>query len=79
MIPVFQALKEFRGSSEEELARAAGVPEEQALFALTVFEQLGFLRWERNPFRAELIRGARPRDLNESPAVRYVRDLMKAE
>lgn len=78
MIPVFRALRDFSGSSAEELARAAGVPEEQALFALTAFEQLGFLRWEREPFRAELIRGAAPRDLSESPAVRYMRALTEA-
>ena len=48
---------------------------EQALFALTAFEQLGLIRWELHPFRVELIPAVRRMDLEQSPAVRYLREL----
>ncbi len=72
---VYRALRDFSGSGPEALADQAGVSREQALFALTAFEQLGLLRWELHPFRVELIPAVRRMDLEQSPAVRYLREL----
>ncbi len=71
----YRALRDFRGDSPEELAEAAGVSAEQTVFALTAFEQLGLIRWEREPFRAEMIPAQRKTDLEQSPLVRYIRNL----
>ena len=72
---IYRRLKTFRGDSLEALAEEAGAPEEQILFALTAFAQLGLVRWEREPFRAEMLPAARRTDLEQSPAVRYIRQL----
>ncbi len=75
---VYRKMRDFPGGSLDGLAEAAGVSPEQILFALTAFSQLGLLRWEREPFRLEMLPGSRRTDLEESPVVRYVRNLMKA-
>ena len=75
LVGVYLALKDFRGGSLEELTRTAGISREQALFALTAFAQLGLLRWEREPFRVEMLPAARKLDLEESPVVSCLRRL----
>ena len=59
----------------EKLAEMTGSPTEQILFALTVFEQMELVRWERDPFRAEMLpfrKGSRT-EPGENPLVRYLR------
>lgn len=73
---IYLALRTFQGSSLAELAEETGMTEEQLLFALTAFSQLGLVRWEREPFRAELLPAARRMDLEQSPVVRYLRSLL---
>ncbi len=72
---VFRTLKGFTGNSLADFAGEAGVSAEQALFALTAFEQLELIRWSREPFRVEMIPARRKTDLEQSPVVRYVRAL----
>ncbi len=75
---MYRAMKTFRGGSPEELAEECGASVEQALVALTAFAQLGLLRWERKPFRLELMPAERRLDLEQSPLIRYLR-AMRAE
>ena len=72
---VYRQLKSFRGTSLADLAREAGISPEQALTALTAFEQVGLLRWTREPFGVQLVVPAPRTDLARSPLVRYLRDL----
>ena len=72
---VYKALKRFPGGSLEDLTERAGISREQALFALTVFEQLGLIQWEREPFQVQMIFPEGKQDLAQSSLVRYMRGL----
>ena len=72
---VWMALRDWHGKSLDGLCENAGIAREQALFALTAFSQLGLIRWEREPFRLEMLPAGRKMDLEQSPAVRYVRNV----
>ena len=69
------------GQSEDlsSLAEKTGTTEEQILFALTAFEQLGLIRWRREPFQIEMLPVLRKTDLEQSPLIRYVRSCMRQE
>ncbi|MBQ8073082.1 MAG: single-stranded-DNA-specific exonuclease RecJ [Clostridia bacterium] len=67
----YVALRGFRGDSLEALARAAEVPEEQALFLLEALRQLELVRWQAEPFRAELLPWGEKKRLEDSPLLRY--------
>ena len=69
LLNLYLGMREQPPETWEALRTAAG-SEEQVLFALTVFEQLGLLRWQREPFRLELI-PARS-ELSRSPLYRYM-------
>ena len=72
---IYRVMRDFRGGSVEELAREAGVSAEQAMFALTVFAQLGLVRWEPAPFRLEMLPARRKTDLAQSALVRSIREI----
>ena len=74
---VYLALKDDPGADPAGLAKRAGTSGEQVLFCLTAFEQLGLVRWEKDPFRAEILPVSRKMDLEQSSLVRYVRELQK--
>ena len=72
---VYLALRNHPEAGPAELAALAETTEDQVLFALTAFEQLGFLAWQPEPFRVRLLPAARKMDLDQSPLVRYLRAL----
>ena len=74
---VYRAARSFRGDSAAELAAAAGETEEQAIFALAVFRELGFLTFTLEPLRITLLPSGR-RDLAESRLIRYVTGIRQA-
>ena len=73
----YRRMRAFAGGSLADLAAEAGVSQEQALFSLTVYEQLGLIRWSREPFSVAEVRQTGKRDLADSPLVRYVRGMEK--
>lgn len=69
------------GTDYATLAKEAEVPEEQVLFALAAFEELGLIRWERKPFRITDMKeppNGQKKSLEASPLVRYIRALRPA-
>ena len=60
-----------------QLCEESGAAPEQVLFALTAFEQLGLLEWQRTPFRLRML-PVRKIDPESSPAVRYMQSLTAA-
>ena len=74
---VYRAARAFRGDSAEELAAALGIPEEQVIFALEVFRELGFLTYTLEPLRITLLPSGR-RDLAESRLIQYVTGIRQA-
>ncbi len=73
---VYRAARTFRGDSAAELAASLDVPEEQAIFALEVFRELGFLTYTLEPLRITQLPSGR-RDLAESGLIRYVTGIRK--
>ena len=74
---VYKALRSAAGElpeSVEKMAESTGIPAEQILFALTVFEQTGLARWEPDPFRVELLPFRGKTNPGENPLVRYLRE-----
>ena len=68
---VYRALKTWTGNGAEEMAETLGMPEEQVIFALAVFQELGFLTFTLEPLRVAWKAHGRD-DLANSPLVRYV-------
>ena len=78
LLAVYAELVRDPGTGPEDLAEKTGVSTEQILFALTAFAQLGLIRWRREPYGVEVLpRGSR-KDLEQSPAVRYLREMGRA-
>ena len=74
---VYKALKTGDGSGPEEQTRDLGMPREQILFALAVFQELGFLTFTPAPLRVAWKPHGR-NDLANSPLFRYVSKMRKA-
>ena len=63
-------IREDQKPADPEKAR-----EDQLLLALTVFEQLGLLTWQPEPFRFRLLPFRGKKDPEENPLIRYLRAL----
>ncbi len=74
---VWKAMAAAPDAGPAVLAELTGMPEEEILFALAVFEQLGLIRWDRAAGRAERLPSARKTELDASPAVRYIINLRR--
>ena len=75
---VYKALRvsaDAMPESAERLAEITGIPTEQILFALTVFEQTGLTKWEADPFYAELLPFRGKTNPGDNPLVRYLRGI----
>ena len=71
----YRKLKTFRGTSLEAFCEETGMKEEQALMCLTAFSQLKLVRWQLHPFQTEMIPAVRKMDLEQSPLIRYLRQI----
>ncbi len=74
----YRALKTYTGHSLRGAAAFAGLPEEQMIFALAVFRELGFLTFTPEPLEIAW-QSSRGNSLANSPLIRYVSRMREAK